>query len=147
MFCPETCLDKDFHVCNKCDNKTCEAFFCLVVGSRNFDNYDLLKKKLDRILRNQKKVFIISGGAKGADTLAEKYAIEKGYYFKVFPADWNKHGKSAGYIRNTQMHDFISRFLNRGIVAFWDGKSEGTKQNFDLAKKYCTPIRIIRFDK
>lgn len=147
MFCPETSSNKDFCVCKKCNDEICKSFFCLIVGGRNFNNYDLLKRKLDKILQNQNKVFIISGGARGADTLAEKYAKEKGYGFKVFIANWDKYGKSAGYIRNTQMHDFINHFLNRGMVAFWDGKSKGTKQNFDLAKRYYTPIRIIRFDK
>lgn len=144
MFCPKSTSDVDLIVCNKCKDRLCEAFFCLVVGSRNFLDYELLKKKLDKVLQHKHQVVIVSGGAKGADSLAEKYAKEKNYPLKIFTANWNSYGKSAGYMRNSQMHEFISRFNNRGIVAFWDGQSKGTKHNFNLAKKFNTPIRIIK---
>lgn len=144
-WCPEKEGPALYIDCAECDSKTCETFFCLVVGSRVFDNYSLLKEKLDAFLKNKEKVVIVSGGAKGADSLAERYAEENGYPCKVFPAKWEELGNSAGYIRNAQMHEFISKASNRGCVAFWDGKSKGTKHNFALADKYNNPLRVVRF--
>lgn len=118
-------------------------FYCLVVGSRGFDDYDLLEKTLDKLLVNQSAVTIVSGGAKGADTLAEEYAAEKGYECIVFKADWKQQGRAAGIIRNEQMHKYIAQYDKRGCVAFWDGQSRGTQSNFNLAKKYNNPLRII----
>lgn len=123
-----------------------EAFYCLVVGSRTFSDYELMKQRLDLLLRNQNNVVIVSGGARGADSLAERYAKEKGHPCKVFPADWSL-GKRAGFIRNKQMHEYIASFDRRGAVAFWDGSSRGTAQNFELAKQYNNPIRIVRFTR
>lgn len=122
-------------------------FYCLVAGTRTFDDYDLLKEKCDFLLQNQtgKTIHIVSGGAKGADSLAERYAAERGYQLHVFPAQWDTFGKSAGYRRNEQMHQFISQFPNRGCVCFWNGKSRGTAHNFSLSKKYGNNLRIIRF--
>lgn len=129
--------------CKECEDKWCEAFVCLVVGSRTFNNYELLKTKLDQLLQNQSKIVIVSGGAKGADSLAERYAKEKGYPVRIFPADWDKYGKSAGYKRNEQMHQYIAKAERRGVVAFWQNNSKGTAHNFELTKKYNNPLRII----
>ena len=82
----------------------------IIAGSRTFDNYELLEESLNEYIAEvfQKKVDsieIISGTAKGADSLGEKYAIEHNYLIKRFPADWNKYGKSAGYIRNEKIEE------------------------------------------
>lgn len=119
-------------------------FYCLVVGSRDFDNYKLLCEKLDYLLMNQKEVIIVSGGAKGADTLAERYANEHGYGLTIFRANWNI-GKKAGFLRNLDMHKHIASFENRGVVAFWNGTSKGTEQSFELAVRYNNPIRIYNY--
>lgn len=127
-------------------------FYCLVVGSRGFNNYDLMKEKLDFLLKNKqgKHIVIVSGGANGADSLAERYARENHYELVVFLADWNngsngKVNRGAGFIRNEKMHKFISTKEDRGVVAFWDGVSKGTAHSFDLSKKYNNPLKVIRF--
>ncbi len=122
-----------------------DTFYCLVVGSRSFDDYNFMQQQLDYFLVNHKDIVIVSGGARGADRLAERYAKEHGYQLKIFYAKWDEYGKSAGYRRNEEMHQFISQFNKRGVVAFWDGESSGTKQNFILSSKYKNPIKIIRF--
>ena len=143
------CMQKEDYAlyteCSECKDKICEYFYCLVVGSRTFTDYDLMKRKLDAMLINHPKTVIVSGGAAGADTLAEKYAKEKGLILKVFPANWEIYGNRAGYKRNEQMHKYISIADARGVVAFWDGESKGTQHNFGLAKKYSNEIRIIKF--
>lgn len=122
-------------------------FYLLIAGSRTFNNYELLKERCDFFLQNQKgTIHIVSGGAKGADTLAERYARERGYELHVFPADWNKYGNSAGYIRNEEMHKFIAKASYKtGVVCFWDGQSKGTAHNFELCKKYNNPLRVVKF--
>lgn len=117
----------------------------LVVGSRNFNNYEMLKNAIDAAINTYGDIEIISGGAKGADSLAEQYAKEKGYALKVFPADWDIYGKSAGYKRNAEMHKYISEFDDRLCIAFWDGESKGTQHSFDLAKQYKNPILVIKY--
>lgn len=148
-YCPITRGNVTYIHCQDCGKeKKCERFFCLVVGSRTFDNYTAMAQKLDFLLRNQgKDVVIVSGGAKGADSLAERYAKERGYGLVVFLADWEKYGRAAGYIRNHEMHEYISHMEKRGVVAFWDGQSRGTKHNFELSEKYGNPIKVIRFEK
>ncbi len=123
-------------------------FRLLIVGSRSFSNYDLLKSKCDYFLSDKKKmeIEIVSGGARGADSLAEKYAAERGYALTIFRADWTAEGRRAGYLRNEQMHQYIAQVSERGCVAFWDGQSPGTRQSFELAKKHKNPLRIVRYD-
>ena len=127
--------------------KTDNKFYCLVAGSRGFEHYGLLCQKMDKILKNQKDVVIVSGGATGADRLAERYAKDRGYELIVIKPDWDKYGKKAGYIRNEQMHKLIASHDNRGCVCFWDGESHGTRDNFDRCKKYNTPLRVIDYPK
>lgn len=102
-----------------------------LIGSRTFTDYDLLKNTVTAYLaeNEQTATHIVSGGAKGADTLAEQFALEKQLKMIVFKPDWKQFGKRAGYVRNT---DIIE---NADIVfAFWDGTSRGTKDSIDKAK-------------
>ena len=124
-----------------------DKFALLIAGSRGFNDYETLKKYCNLLLCRQKdkSICIVSGGARGADALAERYAREQGYELKVFPAQWDKYGTSAGYRRNKEMHEYISSFGNRGVVCFWDGKSKGTAHNFDLCKQYNNPLRVYNY--
>jgi hypothetical protein len=85
-----------------------------VIGSRTFKDYEEMKKTLSLLNITQ----IISGGATGADTLSEQYAKEKGIPTVIFVPDWKNKGKSAGFIRNS---DIVKEA--ELIVAFWDGES------------------------
>ena len=142
-YCPQKKTYALYLDCRECDDRLCEAFFCLVVGSRSFSDYPLLRDRLDTLLKNQDRVVIVSGGAKGADSLAARYANERGFPFVEFPADWERYGRKAGYIRNRKMHEYISKMAKRGCAAFWDGRSPGTRQNFSLAEEYGNECRII----
>lgn len=147
-YCPEIDEKVPYLSCQECRKKWCDddTFFCLVVGSRTFEDYSLMEQKLDKLLSayQNRHIVIVSGGAKGADTLALEYAERHGYSTKVFLADWSK-GNSAGYIRNRQMHEYLAKQKNRGCVAFWNGVSRGTAHNFKLCEEFNTPLRIIRF--
>lgn len=113
----------------------------IVAGSRNFHNYTLLKYKLRHILQNVKEdIEIVSGGAQGADKLGERFAREYGYRIRIFEADWDTYGKSAGHIRNEQMAGYASH-----CVCFWDKRSKGTQSMIHFANKYKLPLRVITF--
>lgn len=77
----------------------------LVCGDRYWNNRDFLFDVLDRWHQREPITMIIEGGAQGADLMAREWALHKNIPFKEFPADWNKWGKAAGPIRNTQMLD------------------------------------------
>lgn len=115
----------------------------IIAGGRDFQDYIFLKNTLDELFKNiidKKNIEIVSGHAKGVDSLGEKYAKENNINLKIFPADWNTYGKSAGYIRNVQMKDYADY-----LIAFWNSKSKGTKNMIDLMKKANKKIKIIYY--
>ncbi len=114
----------------------------IVAGGRDFTDYKLLKEKLDFLLSNTDKeeVTILCGKAKGADSLGERYANENNIDVWEYPADWGKHGKQAGYLRNSQMVDDATH-----LVAFHDGVSRGTKHMIDLATNKGLVVRVVRY--
>jgi len=112
----------------------------IIAGGRNFNDYDKLRESCDNILINQEEVEVVSGTASGADTLGERYAQEKGYKIEKFTAQWDLYGKSAGYKRNQQMADYAD-----GLIAFWDGKSKGTKHMIDIATNKGLKVRVVRY--
>jgi len=113
----------------------------IIAGGRDFNDYELLKKTCDEILKTKTAIEIVSGTAKGADKLGEKYAAEKGYPTVQFPADWNTHGKSAGIKRNGKMADYADE-----LIAFWDGKSKGTDNMIRTAKRYKLKVHVINYE-
>lgn len=112
----------------------------IIAGGRNFEDYDLLCRKADKILSQQHEVEVVSGTAKGADKLGERYAEERGFPIKRFPADWGTHGKAAGYIRNEDM-----ALYSDALIAFWDEQSKGTKHMIDIAELHGLKTRIIKY--
>lgn len=111
-----------------------------VVGSRTFTNYELLKIEISNLLKEYSIKTIISGGASGADTLAERYAKEMGLHLKIIKPEWSKYGKKAGYIRNVEIWN------NSDLgIAFWDGQSTGTAHSFEIAKKQNKTIKIVNY--
>lgn len=100
----------------------------IIAGSRGITDYGAVEKAVAASGFKVSKV--VSGGARGVDSLAERYAKDRSIPFEEFPADWNKHGKSAGYRRNEQMADNAD-----ALIAIWDGESKGTKHMIDIAKR------------
>lgn len=121
---------------------TPKPFRVIIAGGRDFVDYELLKKYCDAILCNKTSdgIEIVCGKARGTDSLGEQYAIERGFAVKYFPAQWDMFGKQAGFVRNKQMAEYAD-----AVIAFWDGKSHGTKHMIELAKAENMPIRIKRY--
>ena len=100
----------------------------IIAGSRNFNDYDFLCAKIEEL--NLKIDEIVCGGCCGADSLGAQYGIDNGITVTMFPAEWNKYGRSAGIIRNHKMGDYADY-----LIAFWDGQSRGTKDMINYMKK------------
>ena len=113
----------------------------IIAGSRSFNDYDILCKVCDHLLKNQREVTIISGTAKGADQLGERYAKERNLSVIKFPADWGTHGKKAGYLRNKEMSN-----NSDALIAFWDLRSPGTKSMIELAREKGLKVKVHLMD-
>lgn len=125
----------------------------IIAGSRDFDDFPKLMNSCTNILskiteqhNDLDKIRIVSGAARGADRLGEQYAKVVGYEVSRFPADWDTFGRAAGYVRNTEMAKYAIADGNYGVlIAFWDGKSKGTKHMIDLADKNGLEAHVVRF--
>lgn len=123
-----------------------DEFIVIVAGTRTFDNYPLLRDKLDVLLANKvksgSKIVIMSGGATGADRLGEWYAKDRGFECRIVRANWDGHGKRAGPMRNEQMC-----LMANAAVAFWDNTSPGTRDLIERAKKKGLMVRVETYKK
>lgn len=107
-----------------------------VIGGRKFDDYERMKSILDLLPITR----IISGGAKGADKLSERYATENNIPTEIYLPDWDLFGKKAGFLRNTTIIE-----NSEVVVAFWDGKSRGTRDSIGKANKLKKNTFIVYF--
>ena len=108
----------------------------LIVGSRTIESFDLspyIDAETD---------FIITGGAKGIDALAERYADSHRLSKTVMRPKYEKYGKAAPLKRNEDMVDLADR-----ILVVWDGKSKGTQSTVRYAKKKNKDIRIVTYEQ
>lgn len=105
-----------------------------VTGSRNFEDYELMKSALMKCSIKE----IVSGGAKGADNLAERFADEYKIKKVIFKPNYAKYKKGAPLMRNKQIVDYADK-----VVAFWDGESKGTKYTIDYARKTGKQVDVI----
>ncbi len=112
-----------------------------VVGSRGFDNYELLKRWLDSLV-GEDGCGIVSGGARGADSLGERYADEHEFEKHIILPNWMKYGRSAGFKRNVEI---VGR--SDIIVAFWDTRSAGTKHSIDTATQMRKPVIVVSYGR
>jgi len=118
-----------------------------IVGSRTFTNKSYFEEKvlelIEPFIKQGITIEVVSGGAKGTDTLAEQFAKDKGFLFKCFPADWETFGRSAGVRRNKEIIRYTNANNNGLVIAFWDFKSPGTKSTIQLARLASIPIEIV----
>ena len=109
----------------------------IIAGCRDFHDYGIL---LDAIQESKMDItIVVSGGAPGVDTLGEQYADEMNIPVHVYEADWDKHGRAAGPIRNRKMAENAE-----ALIALWDGKSKGTKNMIETATKKGLLVYVKR---
>ncbi|MBC8427529.1 MAG: DUF2493 domain-containing protein [Proteobacteria bacterium] len=109
----------------------------IIAGGRNITDYNYVIEacKQSHFVITE----VVSGMAKGVDTLGEQWAREHNIPIKQFPANWDKYGRRAGPIRNEEMGDY-----SECLIAIWDGKSRGTKHMIDYATKKGLKIYIYK---
>ena len=111
-----------------------------IVGSRDFKAVAFAVDKIYDFLvphEHEENFCVVSGGAKGIDSLGEACAKKLGIETLIIKPDWDTHGKKAGFLRNIDIiknADFV--------LVFWDGKSKGSKHSIDLAIKMNKPLNI-----
>lgn len=110
----------------------------VVAGTREIDDYDFLCAKLDRLLSRLTDIEIVSGGARGPDTMGERYAVERGLRLRRMPAYWDSFGKAAGGIRNRRMS-----WYGTHLIALWDQKSTGTLNMIESARQDGLGCRVL----
>ena len=121
------------------------SYKVIVADGRDFADYAYLKEKLDEVFASlgdldSHPIEIISGMAKGADTLGIRYAEEHKLTVVLYPANWKKYPRMAGILRNMNMLVTATH-----LVAFWDGKSHGTKHMIEIAKAKGIPVWIFDY--
>lgn len=133
-------VSKDFR-----QEESRKRFRVIIAGTRFFNDYSLLCAVCDRLLADKVKqgfdIVIVSGGCVGADLLGEAYAKQKGYKVERYPAQWEQYGKKAGIIRNAEMADNAD-----ALIAYWNGKSRGTKNMIETAREKGLAVRIHKYE-
>jgi hypothetical protein len=116
----------------------------IVAGGRDFNNYALLRSTIFTLVHSKLYsgygISIVSGMARGADSLAVEFATTHNVKLYQFPADWATYGKAAGPIRNREMAKFADVLL-----AFWDGQSAGTRNMIDEMSRLRKRVHIVRY--
>lgn len=114
-----------------------KAMITIVAGGRDFINYPVIEKVLDSFEIST----ILSGKARGADSVGETYAQRKKIPVWEFPANWNLYKNKAGFLRNKKMAQAGER-----LIAFWDGRSPGTKNMIFLAKQFKLEVHVFDYE-
>lgn len=119
----------------------------IIAGSRSIEDSKFVHSVLDGIVMDYfpNVTEIVSGGARGVDTIAKTWAAQLGLRMTVFLADWNEYGKAAGVIRNKQMADYVKP--DGGLIAIWDGKSRGTTRMIEYAMGCGLDVVIVRVER
>lgn len=107
-----------------------------IVGGRDFNNYLLFKSALTPY----NFTTVVSGGAHGADNLAERYAWQFNKKLMIFLPDWDKYVASTGPIHNKEIVQ-----NSNGVIAFWDGKSRGTMSTIKYCQEINHPYKIVGY--
>lgn len=130
---------------NKPKIKVPEISRLLVTGSRNFDDRKKMSRAFKRVLEKfgyTDDLTLISGGARGADSLAESIFRNWGFNVEVHKAEWDRYGKRAGHIRNSEMVKSGADIC----VAFPIGESRGTRNCMDQVRKAGIPLVKVKED-
>jgi hypothetical protein len=112
----------------------------IIAGGRDFNDYNLLCDEVSKFIGKETPT-IISGLAKGADTLGCQYAAENDYDVEGFAAEWHIYGRSAGIRRNKYMAKNAD-----SLIAFWDGKSKGTMHMIDFAHSLGLRVEVVHYE-
>ena len=136
---------KESYLSEKYLNDYQEASRVIIAGGRDFDDYEYMSTKLNELFKDQnmfnnKAIKVISGMAKGADTLGIRYADEHKLTKILFPANWKVYPRIGGFLRN---YDMLS--IATHLITFWDGESSGTKHMIEIAQMKGIPVWVFEY--
>lgn len=114
----------------------------IIAGGRDFADGPLLTAAMSDVDAEWGITEVVCGCARGADQMGEYWALQNNIPVREFPADWKTHGRGAGYLRNHEMAEYAD-----ALVAFWDGKSRGTANMIEQARRKGLDVRVIMYDK
>jgi len=120
-----------------------KEFKLIVAGGRDFTDYAKASNSINELANGELApyaVAIVSGMARGADAIGAEFARNNNVVLYEFPANWDVHGKRAGFIRNEEMGRFSD-----GLLAFWDGQSRGTKHMIEFMKRLNKPVFVVNY--
>ena len=109
----------------------------IIAGSRTIKDYLIVKEAIK--LSGFKITEVVSGEAVGVDGLGRRFGEESNIPVKPFPANWDKYGKGAGFIRNKQMADYAE-----ACIVIWDGESKGSKNMLEQATQ--KGLKVFEFN-
>lgn len=117
----------------------------VICGSRSFTDWYVFYLKVDPMLRSLGlgNIEIVTGMAVGPDLNAADYAKINNMQLKMFPAQWDLYGRSAGFRRNADMMRYCLDTPDRRLIAFWDGVSHGTKHMLDICSRNDFKITVF----
>ena len=107
----------------------------IIAGSRSINTMEIVEQAIQT--SGFTLAEIVSGGAKGVDALAERYAEKHALPIKIYPIGCDQYGRVAGLIRNAQMVDYAD-----ALIAVWDGQSAGTAHMIQSARDKNLPIYV-----
>lgn len=113
-----------------------------IIGTRSFIDYEVFKAVMNRYEVPER---IVSGGATGADSLAERWSKENNIPITIHYAEWSKYGTRAGPIRNQLIVNELDVRQGDSVIAFWDGISKGTLCTIKMAEKLKIPVHVINY--
>jgi hypothetical protein len=112
----------------------------IIAGSRDIEDYNALKQAIKDSGFKIKRV--ISGKARGADRLGERWAMENGIEIHGYRAKWEKWGNSAGFKRNQDM-----AMAADAAIVLWDGMSKGSNHMINIMKAMKKPVHVHIFKR
>jgi len=118
----------------------------IIAGSRTITSREIVQKAIRLAQSTGVEITeVVSGKARGIDTLGEEWARANNIPVAEFPVrstDWKRYGKRAGYLRNQQMGEYAD-----ALIAIWDGKSRGTGHMIDIAGNLGLLVRVFIMDE
>lgn len=111
----------------------------IIAGSRDIDDYSLVERAVEK--SGFEITEVVSGGARGVDFLGEQWALNNNVQTTAFPAQWAAYGRAAGHMRNEKMAQYAD-----ALIAVWDGKSSGTRNMIENAKKRGLKVFVYKVE-
>jgi hypothetical protein len=114
----------------------------IICGTRRWTDRAMIEERLYDLVMDAprgEEITIVHGGARGADRIAHQEAQKAGLLVEEHPAEWERYGKAAGFIRNKEMAELGADLC----IAFWDGRSSGTAHMMGEARRAGIPVEVV----